>query len=84
MNVKISWIWCLLCKILCIFSVMFIYQCNINLIHEDDMFLSIKDFSWARIIVPGCAKGEQLKLNMPNSCSWADIFGLILGLRIRF
>ena len=41
-------------------------------------------FLWTRILVPGGANGMLLKLKISNSCSWADIFGFILHLRIRF
>ena len=42
------------------------------------------EFPWTSIIVLGGANSVRLKLNIPQSCLWADIFGLILDLRIRF
>ena len=56
--------------------------------HQSDPLVAHVDlfsgFSWTRIIVPGGENGVQLKLKVPNSCSQAYIFRLIMDLRIRF
>ena len=41
-------------------------------------------FSWTKILVTSGENFVRLNLKIPNSCSWADRFGLILDLRISF